>query len=176
MSTRGTPFGLVATEEAWHRRTRAEPVPQREYLIFSVGGEDYGIDILRIREIIKVRPATEVPRVPSFIIGVVSVRGIVLPVIDLRLRLHHEPAPVGAAARYLIVARDDERFGLLVDRVRQVVRVGENEIEAPPPVLAGTETDFVAGIGRSEQRLVLLLDLDHILRFEVPRARPRSAP
>jgi purine-binding chemotaxis protein CheW len=161
-------LGPIATEEAWHRRTRVPMVAQREYLLFGVGGQEYGLEILRIREIIKARPATEVPRVPRFIVGVISVRGVVVPVLDLRLRFEGIPASPAPASRCLIVARDDERFGLLVDDVRHVVRLGEADIEPPPPTLAGSD-EFIAGIGRSGARMVVLLALDPILRFEVPR-------
>ena len=162
----------IATEEAWHRRDRATSAPQRELLVSVMRGQEYGIDIAHINEIIKVRPPTEVPRVPPFILGVISVRGVVLPVIDLKRRLGGDGVTdLSPQARYLIVTRDDEMFGLLVDGVRQVVRIGEDAIE--PPLAGSGEGDFIAGIGRLERRMVVLLDLDAILRFEVRKRRAR---
>jgi purine-binding chemotaxis protein CheW len=176
----------LATEEAWHRRSATTSAPQRDYLTVIVGGEEYGIDILRIREIIKERPPTEVPRAPAFVIGVVSVRGVVLPVIDLRVRLGldkrgplpmPESVPVRSPARVLIVSREDESFGLRVDEVRQVVRLADDEVEPPPPMLGGAEADFVLGIGRTRsKRMVILLQLDAILRFEIVRKRGEAQP
>ena len=96
--------------------------PQRDYLTLVVGDEEYAIAIDRIREIIKVRPVTEVPHVPGFVVGIISVRGTIVPVLDLRQRLRLSTSGLSRAARFLIVAREDELFGLLVDEVRQVVR------------------------------------------------------
>ena len=156
----------LATEDRW-LRGQANQAPQKDYLAFLVGDEEYGVEIERIREIIKVRALTEVPHVPPFIIGVIAVRGVVLPVIDLhaRLRLSHDG--MTRAARFLIVRRDEELFGLLVDEVRQVVRLAENEIEPPLSFLASGEGDYVAGIGRAHGRMVILLNLDNVLRFDV---------
>ncbi|MDB4968108.1 MAG: scaffold protein CheW associated with MCPs of class, partial [Myxococcales bacterium] len=126
-----------------------------------------------IREIIKLREITEVPRAPRFLLGVVTVRGLVLPVVDLRLRLRLDVLPLGRAGRILIVMHKGERFGLLVDDVRGVVRFADNEIEPPPPSLAPGEAPFLAGIGRyseeDQERMVILLSLDAVLGFEVRR-------
>jgi purine-binding chemotaxis protein CheW len=160
-----------ATEEGWLHKSAVPEVPQRDYLTFLVGDEEYGIDIERIREIIKVRTITEVPHAPSFVLGVIAVRGSVLPVLDLHVRLRLPPATgMSRAARYLIVRRSEEDlFGLLVDEVRHVVRLGAPDIEPPPAVLSGSEAEFVSGIGRSRGRMVILLNLDPVLRFDVRR-------
>ncbi len=142
-------------------------VYHREVLAFSLAGEEHGIDILRLREIIRPRPVTEVPRAPASILGVISVRGEIIPVVDLRLRLRKGAAPPTPArdARVLIVTRDGATYGLLVDAVHQVVRLREEEIEPPPPMLSAEAGELIAGIGRPRQdRLVILLDLDAVLR------------
>jgi chemotaxis signal transduction protein len=96
-----------ATEESYHRRGGRQAIYQREVLAFALCGEEYGIDILRLREIIRTRPITEVPRAPSFVLGVIGVRGEVLPVIDLRLRLRlRHPRP---PARWCACARRRSR-------------------------------------------------------------------
>lgn len=175
VSGRGLLAGPLATEEAWHRQTHLKETPLRKFLRFSVGGEEYGLPIERLREILKARPATELPRVPAFILGVIAVRGVVVPVIDLRLRLHLAAAPPTPSSRIVIVARDEESFGLLVDEVRQVARLGDADIEATPAMLAGGE-DFIAGIGRTGERLVVLLQLDALLDFDVPRVAGKERP
>ncbi len=171
----------LATEESWHRRAAVAQLEQRDYLSVTVGNEQYGIDIQRIREIIKVRPATEVPRAPRFILGVISVRGVVLPVLDLRERLRLGVPTAGKnkearAPRILVVSRDDELLGLQVDEVSHVVRLGADAIEPTPPVLSGAEADFVAGIGRPAGKIFILLNLDAILRFDVPGRRRSDQP
>ena len=174
----------------------------RDVLTFHVADEEYGIGIEHIREIIKHRVVTEVPRVPSFVAGIIAVRGLVMPVLDLRQRLRMRTAGLSQKSRILIVSRpatgsdivseeERERFGLVVDRVSEVVRIQEVDIE-PPTVLSGKESEFVEGIGRvrSEieqsqrrearigpgmittevQRIIILLDLVKVLSFEVMRA------
>ena len=147
-------------------------------LAFVVGGETYGVDILTIREIIKVRAVTEVPRTPLFIIGIITVRGAVIPVIDLRLRLRLTATPPTRAARILVVVKDGEPFGLLVDAVSGVVRLAESEIETPPSTLAGGEGVFLSGIGRHRsgrrERMVILLNLPQVVGFDVARALRRE--
>jgi purine-binding chemotaxis protein CheW len=105
---------------------------------------------------------------------VVTVRGLVMPVIDLRLRLRLDAAPLGRSARILVVMHKGERFGLLVDEVRGVVRFSDAQIEPPPPSLAPSEAPFLAGIGRypedGEERMVILLSLEAVLGFQVVRS------
>lgn len=164
---------VLATEETYLRRAGSARAEERQgVLTFLVGGEVYGVEILSIREIIKLREITEVPRGPRFLLGVVTVRGLVMPVIDLRLRLRLEAPPLTRAARILVVLHKGERFGLLVDEVRGVVRFAEGQIEPPPPSLAPSESPFLAGIGRyrtdgGEERMVILLSLEAVLAFEV---------
>ena len=167
------PFSL-ATEETYLRAIdRHEARTSRAVLTFVVGGETYGVDILHIREIIKMRTLTEVPRTPAFVIGVISVRGLVIPVLDLRARLRIQNPPLPRAARILVVDRDGEPFGLLVDAVSGVVRFTESEIEPPPATLNVADGSFLSGIGRymsgRRQRMVILLALDEVVSFQVGR-------
>ncbi len=141
----------------------------REILAFQLAGEEHGIDILRLREIIRPRPVTEVPRAPASVLGIISVRGEIIPVVDLRRRLRKAPAAPGKEARVLIVdhpaGREGGTYGLLVDAVHQVVRLREEEIEAPPALLSADGGELIAGIARPRpDRLVILLDLDAVLR------------
>ncbi len=167
---------VFATEETYLRRHEDRRKHERRgVLTFAVGGEVYGIEILSIREIIKLREITEVPRAPRFLLGVVTVRGLVLPVVDLRLRLRLDAPPLGRAARILVCIHKGERYGLLVDEVRGVVRFADAQIEPPPPSLSPSDAPFLAGIGRyhseREERMVILLSLDAVLGFEVGRTR-----
>jgi purine-binding chemotaxis protein CheW len=162
----------LATEDTYLRAGDAQKArPVRAVLTFNVGGETYGVDILTIREIIKVREITEVPRTPHFLIGIITVRGMVIPVIDLRLRLKLVSTPPTRAARILVVVPDGDPYGLLVDSVSGVVRLAESEIETPPSTLASGEGVFLQGIGRHRSgrrdRMVILLHLSQVVGFEV---------
>ena len=161
-----------ATEETYLLRQDDRRARERRgILTFVVGGEVYGVEILSIREIIKLREITEVPRAPRFLLGVVTVRGLVLPVVDLRLRLKLDAPELGRAARILVVVHKGERFGLLVDEVQGVVRFADNQVEPPPPSLSPSQAPFLAGIGRyseeGRESMVILLSLDAVLGFEV---------
>ncbi|MGZ3442216.1 MAG: chemotaxis protein CheW [Polyangia bacterium] len=163
---------VFTTEETYLRRHDDRRARERRgVLTFVVGGEVYGVEILSIREIIKLREITEVPRAPRFLLGVVTVRGLVLPVVDLRLRLRLDAAPLGRNTRILVVMHKGERFGLLVDEVRGVERFADSQIEPPPPSLAPSEAPFLSGIGRFAEegieRMVILLSLDAVLGFDV---------
>ena len=163
----------VATESTFRaapgaRRARSMAVPgQRELLSFRLAGEEYALDILRVREIIKVGAFTEVPRAPAFVPGILSVRGTIVPVIDLRMRLRLPVEPPGKLARILITTKDGDPYGLLVDEVRHVERLLPEDIEPPPPFIGGALAEFLSGIGRTEGKLLILLNLDAVLSFEV---------
>ncbi len=159
----------LATEESYLRAVDGRRVrPTRAILTFLVASETYGVDILDIREIIKMREITEVPRMPKFLLGVISVRGTIIPVIDLRLRLRLVAAPPTRAARVLVVVHEGELFGLQVDAVVGVMRLGESEIEMPPSGFA--DDNFLGGIGRyrsgRKDRLVVLLNLQAAVGFD----------
>jgi purine-binding chemotaxis protein CheW len=161
-----------ATEDTYHHgyAQKQRVAFSREVLSFALGGEEYAIDILRIREILKHRPATEVPRAPAFILGVIAVRGQIIPVMDLRLRVRVAVAPPGKESRILVVTHAGEPYGLLVDAVHQVVRMREEEVEPPPALLGGPAAEFIAGIGRPRpDRMLILLNLATLLSFSVGR-------
>ncbi len=142
---------------------RAEDIGKRvEYLGFLLAGEKYGVRISLVAEILKPPPLTEVPRAPRHIRGIVSVRGRLVTVIDLRRRFRLTETPVDARTRILLVDRGDEQVGLWVDEVLEVYRLADNEIE-PPSVLGGDQPAYVLGIGRSVGELLLLLDLRAVL-------------
>ncbi len=156
---------LVKTSRrALMRRGPAARGPVREFLAFVLADELYGVELTRIREILSPPPITCVPRAPRDVIGVCSVRGLLVTVMDLRRRLRHEERPLTRRARILLAgAEGGEVVGLLVDEVRQVVRLAETEIELATSVLGGEVSEHVLGIGRPEEGVVILLDLVSIV-------------
>lgn len=138
--------------------------PLREFLAFGLANELYGVELVRIREILSPPPITYVPRAARDVIGVCSVRCLLVTVVDLRRRLRHEERPLTRRGRILLAQTDGgEVVGLLVDEVRQVVRLSENEIELATSVLGGEVSEHVLGIGRPEGSVVILLDLASIV-------------
>lgn len=140
---------------------------QTQYLTFVVGEEEYGVGVVRAKEIIEYDTVTTVPNAPAFIRGVINLRGSVVPVVDLAVRFGRPPSPV--TRRSCIVVVEVERsggrtvMGILVDRVSQVVDLPAAAIEPPPAFGTGVRTEWLLGLGRMEKRFLLLLDTDRAL-------------
>jgi purine-binding chemotaxis protein CheW len=141
-----------------------------KYLTFQLGKEVYGIEILKVQEIIGMMPVTRVPKTPEFVRGVINLRGKVIPVIELRLKFGLERREdtdrtcivvVQVAASGVTVT-----MGLLVDEVSEVLNVGQEQIEAAPSFGDGVDTDFILGMGKVGQKVVMLLDADKVLSGE----------
>lgn len=138
--------------------------PTREYLSFRLADESYALELARVREIAKILPITEVPRAPAHVLGVMNLRGEVMPVFDLHQRLGlSRQGPSGRAARVVVVETGQGPAALLVDAVDQVIHLRPSSIEAPPPGLRGVEADYLEGIGRAEERMVVLLQLESVI-------------
>ena len=134
-----------------------------ELLCFRIDREEYAINILDIKEIIKPREVTEVPRVPSFISGIISLRGIITPILNMHKRLGLTLPPVTGRERVVVVRAGSELFGICVDEVKQVARIDATTLEPTPSVLDGINREFVSGIGRFDGRMLILLNLEKLL-------------
>lgn len=133
---------------------------------FRVGNELYGLDIMRIKEIIRPQKMTPVPKAPSFIEGVINLRGTVIPVADLRKRFDQQVSENLRKNRVLVCAMDKRMVGLLVDEVTEVRRFTRQEITPAPMFFKEQGTDFFLGVARQDDLLVMLLDLDRVLSSE----------
>jgi purine-binding chemotaxis protein CheW len=133
-----------------------------EYLCFRVSDEIYGVNIMDIKEVTRPRNVTEIPRTPEFVSGIISLRGIIIPIIDMRLRLGLTREKVTGKERIVVIRHEQSFSGLLVDEVIQVVRMNKEDMEPAPSVLEGINRDFISGIGRSEGRMVIILNLENI--------------
>jgi len=138
----------------------------RQWLCFSLDDEEYAVDIENIREIIKPREITDIPRVPDFVLGIISLRGIIIPVFDLKRRLRMGFTSQNDESRIVVCQYEDRTVGLLVDRIAQVVRIPARCIEPPPAVLSGVDRDMVEGVGRSQDRMMIQLCLSSVLDAE----------
>ena len=158
--------GLARRAEEGAALRRVEELGKRtEYLAFCLAGDAYAVRIELISEILRPPPITEVPRAPSPVRGIVSVRGRLVTVIDLRARLRLKEEPLDARGRMLLADHRGEAMGLIVDEVRQVYRLADSEIEAAA-VLGGEQPPYIIGIGRPvDGQLLVLLDLRQV--FEV---------
>ncbi len=137
----------------------------RELLAFKLAAEEYAVEIGVIEEIVKTLPVTEVPFTPPFCPGLVSLRGRIVTIVDLRKRLGLPAQAPGRHSRIIVASDRGRTVGLLVDAVTGVVRLGASDVEAKPVVVGGADGEFVHGLGRADGRLVILLNLPRVLEF-----------
>ncbi len=134
-----------------------------QFLCFSIAGEEYAVNILDIKEIVKPREVTEVPRAPRFVSGILSLRGLIIPVFDMHLRLGLPKGEPTGRERIVVVKKGEEFCGLAVDKVVKVVKIAHKSLEQAPTVLDSIDREFVSGLGRYEGRIFILLDLANVL-------------
>jgi len=148
-------------------KTRDAVATAGKYLTFELAEEYYGLEILRVQEIVGLLPVTRVPRMPEFVAGVVNLRGRIIPVVDLRMSFGL-PAADELERTCIIVVRVEHDsgstsvMGAIVDEVSDVVALTAEQVEATPEFGAVVDTSFIKGVGRSEDRVVLLLDIDRV--------------
>ena len=133
---------------------------------FRLGGEEYGIEITRIQEIILMGEITRIPQTAMYVKGLINLRSNVIPVIDLPLRFGLEESPVTDDTRIMVVNVENKTVGLIVDAVSQVLRVSHGQIAPPPPTVAGLGRQYLTGLVRIENRLLILLEIEKILAGE----------
>ena len=137
-----------------------------QLVTFSIGEEEFGVDILKVQEIIRIMEITKVPKAPQFVEGVINLRGNVIPVIDLRKRFGLETREHDNQTRIIVIEINKMIVGFVVDSVSEVLRIPENTVEPPPPVVSGLESEYISGVGKLEDRLLIMLDLDRLLSSE----------
>lgn len=130
---------------------------------FTIGNEEFGVDILFVQEINRMIQITKVPNAPSFVDGVINLRGRIIPVIDLRAKLGFDRKEHDNNTRIIVVEVSGKIVGFIVDAVKEVLRIPKNITEAPPEIVAGNNSEFIMAVGKLEDRLITLIDLEKIL-------------
>lgn len=143
----------------------AESIQQdeRQLVVFDLSTESYGVDIGAVREIIRLQEITKVPRTPEFVEGVINLRGGVIPVIDLRKRFELPVADETRDNRIVVVDISGQNIGVVVDAVTEVLRINTESIEPPSSVITTSESEYLLGIVKLDDRLIILLDLNQVL-------------
>lgn len=137
-----------------------------QLVAFRLGNETYAVDIQQVQEIIRMQQITRVPGAPFFVEGVINLRGRIIPVIDLRKRLGLPRGEETDEVRIVVVEVPPHKVGMIVDAVEEVLRLSEENIETPSSLVASVDEQYLKGVGKSEDRLVVLLDLEEILKKE----------
>ena len=132
---------------------------------FHVGSEEFGLDILRVQEIIRVQQLTRVPNTQDCVDGVINLRGRIIPVVALRKRFGMEDIPHDKQTRIVVVEIQGTVLGFIVDSVSEVLRIPANTVE-PPPRLGKVTREYVSGVGKLDDRLLILLDVDSLMHTE----------
>jgi purine-binding chemotaxis protein CheW len=139
---------------------------EQQFVIFNLGGEDYGLEISSVEGIIKMQPITRMPKTPDYVEGVINLRGMVVPVIDLRKRFNLPSSEATKDTRIVNVYVNKTKVGMIVDGVSEVVRLPDEAVEPPPAMVSGVDITFIRGIAKLDDRLITLLDLNRILSTE----------
>jgi purine-binding chemotaxis protein CheW len=134
-----------------------------QLVTFSISDEEFGVDILKVQEIIRTMEISKVPRAPDFVEGVINLRGKVIPIIDLRRRFGLAHKQHDKNTRIIVIEMTDVIVGFVVDAVSEVLRIPASTVEPPPPVVAGMDSEYISGVGKLENSLLILLDLDKLL-------------
>jgi purine-binding chemotaxis protein CheW len=149
------------------RRTmRRREVKQEELtqlVVFRLGTEEFGVEILEVQEIILLSPITRVPKAPEFVEGVINLRGEIIPVVDLRKRFGLSTGELGSDARVVVVDVNDNLVGMIVDEVTQPLSLPTGQIQPPPPLAGGVDATYLRGVGKLEDRLIVILNLERAL-------------
>jgi len=133
-----------------------------QIVTFRVGNETFGLDILKVHEIIRFQPLTRVPNLPDYVEGVLNLRGKIIPVVSLRRRMGLEGREKDVSTKIVVASVKSEVLGLVVDSVSEVLRISSSTVEPTPRLGEGTHK-YVSGVGKLEDRILLLLDVDELL-------------
>ncbi|MCE4554908.1 chemotaxis protein CheW [Roseateles cellulosilyticus] len=153
---------LVPTAGTSAVQTQARTDGQ-QFLTFRVGGEEYGMDILRVQEIRSYEAPTRVANAPSFVKGVVNLRGVIVPILDLRIRLG-QPSEYNAFTVVIVLNVAGRVVGVVVDSVSDVLELSAEDIKARPEVPAAMDSRFITGLGKIGERMLILLDIEAMIK------------
>ncbi len=129
---------------------------------FVLGNEEFGVDILFVQEIIRIIQVTKVPNSPDYVEGVINLRGRVIPIIDLRSRFGMEKKEPDKNTRIVVIEVDKKTLGFIVDAVKEVIRIPKEITEAPPEITTGVNSEYIKSVGKLDDRLLILIDLEKI--------------
>jgi purine-binding chemotaxis protein CheW len=152
---------------------------QRQVLTFALGTEVYGVDILRLKEIRGWSPVTRLPHSPPAVLGVLNLRGVVVPIIDLRVRFGMPAAEFTAVTVIIVLslraARGDQEFGLVVDKVMDVLDIAPEQVRAAPATGGPVAADVIEGIATVDEQMLILLDAGRLVFHDTATATPAQA-
>ena len=170
---------MAELAETMDKAVKVRAEREGKYLTFTLAGEEYGIGILKIKEIIGMMPITSVPRTPAFVKGVINLRGKVIPVMDLRLRFGMEELEYNERTCIIVVEIEGQAgtalIGIVVDSVSEVLNIKGDDIEDTPTFGAKLNTEYILGMAKMEGGVKILLDIDQVLSSEEVASLEKTA-
>ena len=140
---------------------------ETQLVVFTLKQNDtvceYGVPITKVQEIIPMANPTKLPQAPDFVEGIINLRGRIIPIIDLKKRFDMGASNITAESRSVVVEVEGQTVGIIVDEVSEVLRLATDSIEPPPAVVGGITSEYLTGVGKLQDRLLILLDMDKIL-------------
>ena len=134
-----------------------------QLIVFTVGGEDYGLEIEKVQEVIRMKPIKKLPKTPPFILGVMNLRGNIIPIVGLRQKFGFDSKEHNEFTRIIVVNHSQKLVGMVVDNVNQVVNVGFDSVEKNPEIINSDTKTLVRGVAKAQDRIILLVELDYLL-------------
>ncbi len=147
-----------------NNQLKNETAELMQLVTFNIGKEEFGMDIHHVQEINRMTNITKVPNSPIYVEGIINLRGRVIPVIDLRLKLNAEKKEIDKNTRIIVAEVENKIVGFIVDAVNEVLRIPDKLIEEPPAMVAGIDSEFIKAVGKLEDRLLILIDIQKIIQ------------
>lgn len=139
---------------------------ENQYVVFKLGKEEYGIDIMNVKEIVPHQESVKVPNAPHFVSGIINFRGHVIPIIDLKKRFHLADSAIDGNTRIIVINLKGKQVGYIVDEASQTIRLMDEDIDPTPDVVNSIDRKFITGVGKKDNRLIILIDLEQVLTEE----------
>ena len=137
---------------------------EKQYVVFKIDKEEFGIDIMKVKEIIPYREPTRIPNCPEFIEGVLNYRGNVIPLINIKKRFSMGETELTKETRIIVISLNDREIGFIVDEASQTIRLDEEQIDPAPDIITEVDRRFISGVGKiDESRLLIILNLHNVL-------------
>ncbi|KAB3529024.1 chemotaxis protein CheW [Alkaliphilus serpentinus] len=136
---------------------------ERQYVIFKLDKEEYGVDIMHVKEISEFKESVKIPNAPNFVDGIINYRGVITPIINLRRKFHLEIKEITSNTRIIIINLKEKQVGFLVDDASQVLTIENKDVDPAPDLITDIDQKFISGIAKVVERMVILLDLEKVL-------------
>lgn len=139
---------------------------EKQYVIFKLGNEEYGVNIMKVKEISEFKEVTKVPNAPYFVDGIINLRGEIIPIVSLKKRFGIKDSSIDSDIRIIVININERNVGFVVDEASQVIRINESNVDPAPEIVAGIDRQYITGVGKIDEKIIIMLDLDKIFTQE----------